>query len=101
MRHFRNILLTVAFLVGVAALSGYGAPSHSEVNSFNAHSCTDAPEFNDCGAAKVPAAPVWQTLPDCPTEDSDDCYWDAQTMGNGQGRSFYVIAGAVTYLPNN
>ena len=27
----------------------------------------------------------------CLTEDSTWCYWDAQTMGNGQGRSFIAI----------
>lgn len=26
------------------------------------------------------------SLPPCPTEDSTHCYWDADTMGNGQGR---------------
>jgi hypothetical protein len=25
-------------------------------------------------------------LAPCPTEDSTDCYWDADTMGNGHGR---------------
>ena len=24
-------------------------------------------------------------LPPCATEDSSQCYWDADTMGNGQG----------------
>lgn len=27
----------------------------------------------------------------CLTEDSTWCYWNAQTMGNGQGRSFIAI----------
>lgn len=31
----------------------------------------------------------------CPTEDSDNCYWDASTRGNGQGQSFAVINGTV------
>lgn len=34
----------------------------------------------------------------CVTEDSDNCYWDAQTSGNGQGRSFVVLDGVVHYL---
>jgi hypothetical protein len=71
LRHFRNIALTIAFLLGIAALSGYGAPSRDQVTR--------------------------DSLPACQTEDSDNCYWDAQTMGNGQGHSFYVIAGNVTY----
>lgn len=27
----------------------------------------------------------------CPTEDSTNCYWDAQTMGNGEGHDFVII----------
>ena len=27
----------------------------------------------------------------CPTEDSDLCYWDASTQGNGQGTSYVSI----------
>lgn len=33
----------------------------------------------------------------CPTEDSDNCHWDAATQGNGQGQSFTVTDGVVTY----
>lgn len=35
-------------------------------------------------------------LPDCPTEDSDNCFWDGQVRGNRTGVSFYVIDGEVT-----
>lgn len=35
------------------------------------------------------AVPVWMTHP-CPEEDSTDCYWHAQTRGNGHGASFYA-----------
>lgn len=28
---------------------------------------------------------------DCPTEDSNWCYWDAARMGNGQGTSFIAL----------
>jgi hypothetical protein len=38
-----------------------------------------------------------EPLPPCPTEDSSDCYWDAATMGNGQGRSFIDEHGTLTY----
>ena len=34
-------------------------------------------------------------LPPCATEDSDNCYWDASTRGNGKGSSFVVIEGIV------
>jgi hypothetical protein len=37
------------------------------------------------------------TLTACATEDSDNCYWDAATMGNGEGLSFVVIDGTVYY----
>ena len=31
----------------------------------------------------------------CPTEDSDDCYWDATKQGNGIGVSFVTVSGHV------
>lgn len=33
------------------------------------------------------------TLPACETEDAQNCYWDAQERGNGQGESFVDIRG--------
>ena len=41
----------------------------------------------------VPCADESQTL--------GVCYWDADTMGNGQGRSFINVMGATIYLDNN
>ncbi|WNO27760.1 membrane protein [Microbacterium phage Huwbert] len=38
-----------------------------------------------------------EELPPCATEDSDNCYWDASVQGNGEGRSFDVRDGVVTY----
>ena len=35
----------------------------------------------------VPTIALVNATP-CPTEDSTWCHWDAQTHGNGQGRSF-------------
>lgn len=32
-------------------------------------------------------------MPPCITEDSENCYWDATTMGNGVGTSFVNIDG--------
>ena len=40
----------------------------------------------------------------CPTEDSDNCAWDAkwrgdgEGTGNGTGQSFYVVNGQVFYV---
>lgn len=33
----------------------------------------------------------------CAEEDSDDCYWDADTRGNGYGVSFVTIDGVTYY----
>lgn len=33
----------------------------------------------------------------CATEDSSTCYWDALTMGNGEGDSFVDVEGALYY----
>jgi len=38
-----------------------------------------------------------QELPPCEEEDSDNCYWDADTRGNGEGHSFEVRDGVYTY----
>ncbi|OKI54528.1 hypothetical protein [Micromonospora sp. CB01531] len=38
------------------------------------------------------------TLPECATEDSDNCYWDAASQGNGKGRNFITVNGQTTYL---
>jgi len=37
------------------------------------------------------AVPFIATLPPCATEDSTNCYWDADTRGNGQGLSFITF----------
>lgn len=37
-------------------------------------------------------------LPACPTEDSNNCYWDAEDQGNGQGFSFVTIDDVTYYL---
>lgn len=38
------------------------------------------------------------TLQPCATEDSTDCYWDAESRGNGDGIPF-IDMGGVTYVP--
>lgn len=44
-----------------------------------------------------PAPIVWDhAIPACVTEDSVDCYWDAE-RGNGQGRSFINWDGRTFY----
>lgn len=47
----------------------------------------------------VGPAQAAEILPACQTEDEAGfCYWDASERGNGEGVSFYVIDGLVTYL---
>lgn len=36
------------------------------------------------------------SLPQCATEDSTGCYWDASTRGNMQGKSFYTTDAGIT-----
>lgn len=38
-------------------------------------------------------------MPPCPAEDSDWCGWNAQEQGNGAGRSFISLGGALIYQP--
>ena len=54
-----------------------------------------------CEPALVPSeeGPLMGYLPDCPTEDSDNCIWRADERGNGQGQSFIAYDGEVYYLP--
>lgn len=40
------------------------------------------------------------SIPECATEDSTNCYWNAATMGNGTGSSFIDIDGTAYYFSN-
>lgn len=46
----------------------------------------------------VAAQPQPSTLGPCVMEDSDNCYWDATSRGNGSGASFIAMDGQVYYL---
>lgn len=39
-------------------------------------------------AAMIPDTP--QLAPMCADESANGCYWDARTLGNGEGTSFYA-----------
>lgn len=39
-------------------------------------------------------------LPPCQYEDVTNCYWSAETQGNGQGLDFFTIDGNVYTLEN-
>lgn len=38
------------------------------------------------------------TMPACASEDATDCYWDAASAGNGEGRSFVDVDGTAFYV---
>lgn len=40
---------------------------------------------------------IGELFPECATEDSTNCYWDARIRGNGQGNSFIDINGTAYY----
>lgn len=48
---------------------------------------------DDAACIEVPS---W--LEPCAYEDSDNCYWDAQASGNGEGESFIASGDEVTYI---
>lgn len=57
------------------------------------------------GADGQPTSCIWAmptaggtiVLKACEQEDSENCFWDATTRGNGQGRSFINIRGHIFY----
>lgn len=79
--------LTVACMTGSPRVqtSGYDAPYVHYVG-------VELPSDVSADIAKV-------GLISCPTEDSDNCYWDAKTRGNGVGESFIAWDGQVYYGP--
>lgn len=59
---------------------------------------TVTPAPGSAAAIHVPAAAVRaiypdMTIPPCAHEDSHNCYWDAATRGNHEGRSFIDLDG--------
>lgn len=53
-------------------------------------------------AFNVATSPSDAVTPACATEDSNGCFWDADSQGNGIGNSFYTdAAGNTYYLPGD
>ena len=88
------------------------APSHASHSSAPVPTST-APITHSLTPVAPPPAPITHSLtpvapppatwyppylPPCAVEDGDNCYWDALAFGNGEGRSFYVENGVVTYV---
>jgi len=88
------VALTVGFTLGVAVTSTVMTRAAVNEHGVNEHAavpiCTDqiADSHGMCQGEPLHA---------CPTEDSDNCYWDAATRGNGQGLSFVNVNGRVIY----
>lgn len=65
-------------LLGIAVLV-------AGIANFVATGPADAAHFKP--ATLQPVRPYWVDRP-CPAEDSNNCYWDAEVRGDGQGRSY-------------
>ena len=46
----------------------------------------------------IGAVSVWRIMPTCNDEVGMFCKWDAQTMGNGEGDSYFSIFGFPVYF---
>lgn len=44
----------------------------------------------ESSTVQLPARATFMRTP-CPAEDATDCAWNARTMGNGHGASFYAV----------
>lgn len=76
----------------VAVVTNQDTPEHYGDGCFSTST-----EFVAC--ADTAYTPDMSTVLElCPTEDSDNCYWNAVLQGNGTGKSFISINGEVRYL---
>lgn len=101
-----SALAVVLFVVlgGRMLADMQSAPDVSQSGSVSAGSHpADPAGYATCDPVDAPELctpeQLGEVLPACPTEDSDGCYWDASTRGNGTGRSWVAIDGEVWYLP--
>jgi len=64
--------------------------------------CSQLPPV-PAGTPTTPNGGYWPTLTleACTTEDSDNCYWDAELRGDGIGQSFIVVNGVHYYKETN
>jgi hypothetical protein len=88
--------MSIAGVIAPAVIA-VSAPSVNEDPWNGVPPCTDA--IADAGGIchGEPVSPGVLIVP-CVNEDSDgDCFWMADTMGNGEGRSFVELAGVTYY----
>lgn len=94
-RRLAGVIAAGALAVIIAALTVvffHGLADYADVRqSTNVPRCTDL--IADAGGICRGGDP----LPPCPTEDSDNCFWDAATRSNGRGLSFTIERGVATY----
>lgn len=86
--------LALTFAAGAALTFAFAMPHEAP---------TVTPDDRSAAAIELPASltetlqAADETIPPCETEDSNNCYWDAETRGNGQGRSFITWDGVTYY----
>ena len=72
--------------------------------SFSPQGQPNAPRQSPPSPGLVPRAIMHdgdaQYLPPAQYEDSPNAYWDAQRIGNGQGKSFYDVGGEYYPMPD-
>lgn len=82
------IMATLVLVLWAGAIALHLSAHESPSAPHSVPLCTDA--IADAGGICIgePGSSQVGTLdlPPCPTEDSDHCYWDAATMGNGRGQ---------------
>jgi len=94
----------IGALVGAGAIVGLAlatAPeAHAAPTTNGVERCMEV--LNNAGFAgpelcePLEGTPT-RTLPPCPTEDSDNCVWDAAMRGNRLGQGFVRIHGRTYY----
>ncbi|QIQ63682.1 hypothetical protein SEA_NIKE_102 [Microbacterium phage Nike] len=73
------VALAALMVGGVVALTELADEPLAPCTPTSTSVCTGPPTDHS------PNGGEYDSLPPCPTEDSDNCIWDASEQGNGQG----------------
>ena len=95
------MILTFALLIPTSAIDGASILSQPDVNQVEvvgtvSYATTPEPEYAPQQITVVPCE-YEDTIPEAGTA----CYWDAQTAGNGLGRSFMAYSDGTVIYANN
>jgi len=93
----KNRIIAIASAIVFAAsgaMTAYSITKDPEVRT-ETHTIT---KYVPVEVTKTKTVKVPTTLPHCEYEDSDNCIWDGEVDGNGQGASFIAWEGKVYYL---